>query len=394
MCHYCLLYRKEVFFLKQIQQIQQIPETEQISENDLFLLGKADNTTRTAKIKHIISLVQSDTVTSESIESALGYVPTSTKVKGNAEETYRTGEVNLTAENIGVKVMQGATEIAPGESGLVPAPEVAEGHYNLTASGDFENNGVIRIVRSLSTKGWYRIAKIAYATNTGGYVTPFMLNIGKTFSNTTDESASIICTASRSITEWRTIGRNLYIKGLVSKVRISRKSGSSYIEVYYDDDTTNWVGITLLANSSLDESRFKGWMGIDFEPAEADETVVSEYTIPDKDDISTSKSLTNFTEIPKGADMKSSTYLVPGNYVAIGSAIAGSLTNSPFKDTFRLTVEFAGGNNLVRQIMLELRGRITKVIPHGRAIDIPMHRLEKLPQTSYGEPTQMVMLGG
>ena len=44
--------------------------------------------------------------------------------------------------------------------------------------------------------------------------------------------------------------------------------------------------------------------------------------------------------------------------------------------------------------MLELRGRITKVIPHGRAIDIPMHRLEKLPQTSYGEPTQMVMLGG
>lgn len=51
------------------------------------------------------------------------------------------------------------------------------------------------------------------------------------------------------------------------------------------------------------------------------------------------KSLTQFTEIPSGADLKSAAYLVPGNYVAPNDADIKTYTNCPVNIAFTLRVE-------------------------------------------------------
>lgn len=57
------------------------------------------------------------------VQDAIGSLPTGvTGVKGDAESTYRTGNVNITPANIGIADFTGATSSAAGTHGLVPAP--------------------------------------------------------------------------------------------------------------------------------------------------------------------------------------------------------------------------------------------------------------------------------
>lgn len=57
-----------------------------------------------------------------------------TGVKGNAETTYRTGNVNITYANLGLGNFSGATASAAGGTGLVPAP--AAGKQGMYLKGD------------------------------------------------------------------------------------------------------------------------------------------------------------------------------------------------------------------------------------------------------------------
>jgi len=94
-------------------------------------------------------------ITSENVTDALGYTPIK-GIKGNAETTYRTGDVNLTPENLGIDIMQGSTTTTPGKAGLVPAPGTGNPDAVLKSNGTWAE-GTYRSLGEVSASGWYRI---------------------------------------------------------------------------------------------------------------------------------------------------------------------------------------------------------------------------------------------
>lgn len=66
---------------------------------------------------------------------------------------------------------------------------------------------------------------------------------------------------------------------------------------------------------------------------------------------SDSYKLSGGTEIPSNADLKSSQYLIPGNYYCPSNITANTLLNCPFKSAFILKVEISSGigNQYIRQ---------------------------------------------
>lgn len=69
------------------------------------------------------------------------------------------------------------------------------------------------------------------------------------------------------------------------------------------------------------------------------------------------QSLTQFTEIPEGADMKSSAYLVPGNYSCKTDTIANKLTNCPVNQAFVMEVSYAlGTTQYIKQTIRTFTG--------------------------------------
>lgn len=62
--------------------------------------------------------------------------------------------------------------------------------------------------------------------------------------------------------------------------------------------------------------------------------------------------------IPNGSDMKSNTYLVPGNYYCGSDDDSKTLVNSPFETAFVLKVEYSTGNAYPKQIFKSWRGPI------------------------------------
>ena len=59
--------------------------------------------------------------------------------------------------------------------------------------------------------------------------------------------------------------------------------------------------------------------------------------------------------IPENADMKSSQYLIPGNYYCNSVNVALTLSNCPFKSAFLLKVEWSVGSNAkyIRQTFIQ-----------------------------------------
>ncbi len=57
------------------------------------------------------------------------------------------------------------------------------------------------------------------------------------------------------------------------------------------------------------------------------------------------QTLTQYTDIPEGADMKSSKYLIPGNYCCNQTSKARTLKNCPLDSAFTLNVFFATGTS-------------------------------------------------
>ena len=59
--------------------------------------------------------------------------------------------------------------------------------------------------------------------------------------------------------------------------------------------------------------------------------------------------------IPENADMKSSQYLIPGNYYCNSVLVALTLSNCPFKSAFLLKVEWSVGSNAkyIRQTFIQ-----------------------------------------
>lgn len=75
------------------------------------------------------------------------------------------------------------------------------------------------------------------------------------------------------------------------------------------------------------------------------------------DKIKKSKTLTDFINIPSGADLKSDTYLVPGNYCCIANHIATTLINCPLKSAFTLDVSYgAGDSHYIKQTFTRFNG--------------------------------------
>ena len=72
------------------------------------------------------------------VQSAISGLSTGvTGVKGDAESSYRTGNVNLTPANLGITDFTGATDNAAGTHGLVPAPTAGQDDFILYGDGAF-----------------------------------------------------------------------------------------------------------------------------------------------------------------------------------------------------------------------------------------------------------------
>lgn len=293
-------------------------------------------------------------------------IPPAVAVKGNAESEYRTGEVNLTPENIGLgnvnntsdadkpistaqqeefnkkvnktDVMQGATASAAGKAGLVPAPGTGNPDAVLKSNGTWAE-GTYRSLGEVSVSGWYRIfSKTTSAVAGSGDA--FMLTVSRGYSNNPPENFRVVCSTKYNSAQWcwHTLSSMVTSSKFVDKVRAAKKGNLLYIEVHYTANVGNTISFEMSYNSGFGTFLQEPRQALNFEPATEDETVISEYTIPDKDDFDTSKSLTRFTEIPEGANMN--TYLTPGNYACSDSNKAMALKNCPLKTAFTLEVSY------------------------------------------------------
>ena len=281
-------------------------------------------------------------ITSENVTDALGYTPIK-GIKGNAETTYRTGDVNLTPENLGIDIMQGSTTTTPGKAGLVPAPGTGNPDAVLKSNGTWAE-GTYRSLGEVSASGWYRIfSKTTSAVAGSGDA--FMLTVSRGYSNNPPENFRVVCSTKYNSVQWcwHTLSSMVTSSKFVDKVRAAKKGNLLYIEVHYTASVRNTISFEMLYNSGFGTFSQEPRQALNFEPAEANETVVSEYTIPDKDDFETSKSLTRFEEIPEGADLNSEKYAVPGNYMCSSNDAAQTLKNCPFNLAFTMTVKYGNG---------------------------------------------------
>lgn len=77
-------------------------------------------------------------------------------------------------------------------------------------------------------------------------------------------------------------------------------------------------------------------------------------------DLQTAYLLKGGTPIPAGADLKSDTYKVPGNYFCDGNNTVSTLINCPFSRAFALKVELGTGNGYPKQTFRQYdNGKIT-----------------------------------
>lgn len=313
-------------------------------------------------------------------------IPPAVAVKGDAESTYRTGEVNLTPENIGLgnvdntsdadkpistaqreefnkkvnktDIMQGSTTTTPGKAGLVPAPGTGNPDAVLKSNGTWAE-GTYRSLGEVSASGWYRIfSKTTSAVAGSGDA--FMLTVSRGYSNNPPENFRVVCSTKYNSVQWcwHTLSSMVTSSKFVDKVRAAKKGNLLYIEVHYTASVRNTISFEMLYNSGFGTFSQEPRQALNFEPAEANETVVSEYTIPEKDDFETSKSLTRFTEIPEGANMH--TYLTPGNYCCSSDAKAKTLKNCPLSGAFTMVVLFANGtSSYIKQIYKSYSGAQT-----------------------------------
>lgn len=313
-------------------------------------------------------------ITSENVTDALGYTPIK-GIKGNAESTYRTGEVNLTPENIGLgnvdntsdadkpistaqreefnkkvnktDIMQGSTATTPGKAGLVPAPSVGDEGKMLMGDGEFKN--IYSAEKLLNTSGWYRFVRweeyegTEYEHNADTASLCGVVNISRRWTNTKGESYVIVVSSAQNKGFTFHLLNCTVNEKMIPKIRATKLGKICYLECQYSESANNWIAVSsYLAGAAYNKS-YRTFQSVDFEPATEDETILSEYTIPEKDDFDTSKSLTRFEEIPEGADLNSEKYAVPGNYMCSSNDVAQTLKNCPFNLAFTMTVKYGNG---------------------------------------------------
>lgn len=79
-----------------------------------------------------------------------------------------------------------------------------------------------------------------------------------------------------------------------------------------------------------------------------------------KSNLKTIESLTNFTSIPANSDLKSKSYIIPGNYCCESESNVVTLKNCPVAIPFTMIVSYADGKG--DYIMQEIRNRTGKAI--------------------------------
>lgn len=313
-------------------------------------------------------------ITSENVTNALGYTPMNEDLDTYGQKESPTGSEKVIVNDDGevkqvemskVKpaVMQGATETSPGLSGLVPAPK--KGIDNLLMSdGTWIRRMGFESRKMLGSSGWYRIALIQETAS--GIVNisevVFLLKLSRSWNNGGNESFFItIASSGTNNFHYNVVNASVNGEHQLTKLRVSKKGTNAYLELYYSKNADNFVAYCLDFDNNANV--LTSLKKINFEPATEDETVISEYTIPDKDDISTSKSLTNFTEIPEGADMHD--YIKLGNYSCSTNSKANSLLNCPLNSAFTLDVSKGVGeiDNIIIQTFFDYLGtKIVKVV--------------------------------
>lgn len=260
---------------------------------------------------------------------------------------WRLGKV-LTADT---DIMQGATSTAAGKAGLVPAPGAGNTNRALMSNGFFEETNSFMSSKISANIGWWTICEIGTDSNllpnnillmvagySGDGFSSFLVNISEV--------------GYYNYANCKTLSIRTNPNGVVgiSKIRKVTVSGKTLYQVYANVNCDFSIRVI---TSPRDITYYKTAVADGGEGS-----VIYEYTIPDKDDFDTSKSLTRFEQIPDGADLKSDKYLVPGNYCCFANVAAITMLNCPVNEAFTLTVEYACGSPYyIRQIFKPLYAR-------------------------------------
>ena len=261
-------------------------------------------------------------------------------------------------------IMQGATTTTAGKAGLVPAPGTGNPDAVLKSNGTW-GEGIYRALGEASASGWYRI--FSKTTNAvAGSGDSFMLTVSRGYSNNPPENFRIVCSTRYNSDNWNWHTLTCMVSGtkFVDKVRAAKKDKKLYIEIHYAANTRDTISFELLYNSGFGTFSQEPRQGLNLELAEEDEIVVSEHTIPVKDDFDTSKSLTRGIKILDNSNLKSDTYCIPGNYYSGDSNAIKNYTNRPMQLTsaFRLYVSYGVNDDYyIQQRFEDLLGRVIVV---------------------------------
>lgn len=245
-----------------------------------------------------------------------------TGVKGAKETTYHVGNVSLSAANVGAVAI-----------------EDVDAALSTTSVNPVQNKAIANSTLSLTTfieiPSGADLKSAAYLTPGNYACTDSTANISATLVNCPIKGAFTLEVRYSNGTSGciEQVFRSYKGDKIVSRVRLS--SGTFTNLVTYLPVANNLTTATP-GTGALDAYQGK--------------------VLDDK--FKTVKSLTDFTEIPSGADLKSAAYLVPGNYCCKTLGVAETLINCPTNESFTMSVSYANGtNDYIKQTFYNYLGK-------------------------------------
>ena len=154
-----------------------------------------------------------------------------------------------------------------GESGDTPLSS-----NNLNLMQDNIDEGKIEkmaISKSLTTAGWYRVAKTKLQDV---YATSLLLNINTLFENEGSVSVTLNVNTVYEKAKIETVNNKITGSSVISKARVVKENGCLYIEVYYAINLKNTVYIDIIEQQN-------NYTMLDFEAPTNTATVLDEITI-------------------------------------------------------------------------------------------------------------------
>ena len=236
-----------------------------------------------------------------------------TGVKGNAESSYRTGDVNLTPANIGALALTGGTvssstfgtqitvertgganmaalgfKNTAGMLGYIAASEVDGDlfHYGADTSKkynilDSNNSPAYKAITQRTmyfgladgsvAAGWKRVLTVPAIGTTGKCINDIKLFVRRTWTNTSPESFSVHIVNNFSDIPPIYISHATQVTQLMTQIRLTKSSDGKkfHVEIYYNSTARNQLAIqyNVIYSSSLDSD---GYNGIEYPTNDSD----------------------------------------------------------------------------------------------------------------------------